>query len=206
MTNETNDLPQNEQTQTEETLNEREGKSLLFYLVLVLLLLVILATAAATYFFYPFTMKIDGVWESSDQRMQLSSQAGKWELELPNYQQTKGLTLVYHGEWHAAGVNKYDGQEVELSTKITKASFSKEELAALTQKSELYTIASQTNKTITLKYTKKGLEKIQATADLNKIVHLTLEELHWDKKRERLYLNSSYFADERIEFQLKREK
>ncbi|MFK4568508.1 hypothetical protein ABH902_003100, partial [Enterococcus sp. UD-01] len=123
-----------------------------------------------------------------------------------NYQQTKGLTLVYQGKWQAAGVNKYDGQEVELFTKITKASFSKEEIGALTQKSDLYTIASQTSKTITLRYTKKGLEQVQAATDLDKIVHVSLEELHWDKKRERLYLNSSYFSDERIKFQLKKEK
>ncbi|MFK4568550.1 hypothetical protein ABH902_003158, partial [Enterococcus sp. UD-01] len=40
----------------------------------------------------------------------------------------------------------------------------------------------------------------------DKIVHVSLEELHWDKKRERLYLNSSYFSDERIEFRLKKGK
>jgi hypothetical protein len=192
--------------QTEKTGNEREGKSLLFYLVLGLLLFVLIISAAAAYAFYPFTGKIEGVWETEDQQMQLTSQAGKWALELPNYQQTKGLTLVYQGKWQAAGVNKYDGQEVELFTKITKASFSKEEIGALTQKSDLYTIASQTSKTITLRYTKKGLEQIQAATDLDKIVHVSLEELHWDKKRERLYLNSSYFSDERIEFRLKKGK
>jgi hypothetical protein len=192
--------------QTEETGNEREGKSLLFYLVLGLLLFVLIISAAAAYTFYPFAVKIEGVWETEDQQMQLTSQAGKWALELPNYQQTKGLTLVYQGKWQAAGVNKYDGQEVELFTKITKASFSKEEIGALTQKSDLYTIASQTSKTITLRYTKKGLEQVQAATDLDKIVHVSLEELHWDKKRERLYLNSSYFSDERIKFQLKKEK
>jgi hypothetical protein len=192
--------------QTEETGNEREGKSLLFYLVLGLLLFVLIISAVAAYAFYPFTGKIEGVWETEDQQMQLTSQAGKWALELPNYQQTKGLTLVYQGKWQAAGVNKYDGQEVELFTKITKASFSKEEIGALTQKSDLYTIASQTSKTITLRYTKKGLEQVQAATDLDKIVHVSLEELHWDKKRERLYLNSSYFSDERIKFQLKKEK
>jgi hypothetical protein len=192
--------------QTEETENEREGKSLLFYLVLGLLLFVLIISAAAAYTFYPFTGKIEGVWETEDQQMQLTSQAGKWALELPNYQQTKGLTLVYQGKWQAAGVNKYDGQEVELFTKITKASFSKEEIGALTQKTDLYTIASQTSKTITLRYTKKGLEQVQAATDLDKIVHVSLEELHWDKKRERLYLNSSYFSDERIKFQLKKEK
>jgi hypothetical protein len=192
--------------QTEETGNEREGKSLLFYLVLGLLLFVLIISAVAAYAFYPFTGKIEGVWETEDQQMQLTSQAGKWALELPNYQQTKGLTLVYQGKWQAAGVNKYDGQEVELLTKITKASFSKEEIGALTQKSDLYTIASQTSKTITLRYTKKGLEQVQAATDLDKIVHVSLEELHWDKKRERLYLNSSYFSDERIEFRLKKGK
>jgi hypothetical protein len=192
--------------QTEETGNEREGKSLLFYLVLGLLLFVLIISAAAAYAFYPFAVKIEGVWETEDQQMQLTSQAGKWALELPNYQKTKGLTLVYQGKWQAAGVNKYDGQEVELFTKITKASFSKEEIGALTQKSDLYTIASQTSKTITLRYTKKGLEQIQAATDLDKIVHVSLEELHWDKKRERLYLNSSYFSDERIEFRLKKGK
>jgi hypothetical protein len=174
--------------------------------VLGFLLFILSVSAAALYAFYPFSAKIAGVWESEDQQMQLTSRAGTWTLELPNYQQTQGLTLVYQGKWQAAGVNKYDGKQVELFTKITKASFSTKEIAALTQKSDLYTIAGQTGKTITLKYTKKGLKKIQTTTDLNKVVHMTLEELHWDKKRERLYLNSSYFSSERIKFQLKKEK
>lgn len=158
------------------------------------------------YLSYPFVQKISGSWVSSDQKMNLSSQGQNWELAIPNYQQTNGLTLIYTGVWEAAGVNKYNGDNVELLSKIDKSLFSDEAIAALQKKSELYTIETQTKKELTLKYTKKGIKQIQSATDLNAIVHMTLENLHWDKKKEKLYLNSHYFSNERIEFTLINEK
>ncbi|MDA9470796.1 hypothetical protein C240_937 [Enterococcus sp. 5H] len=187
-------------------LNEKEHKPILFYIVLVLLLFIITIGGIGAYLSYPFAQKISGNWVSSDQTMNLSSQGQNWELAFPNYQQTNGLTLIYTGVWEAAGVNKYNGSKVGMLSKIDKSLFSDEEIAALQKKSELYTIKTQTDKELTLKYTKKGIEQIQSTTDLNSIVHMTLENLHWDKKKEKLYLNSRYFSNERIEFTLKNEK
>ncbi len=169
-------------------------------MIFCLLILVLLAGGIAGYVCYPFVQKIEGRWLSADDSLELTSDGHSWELAIPNYQQTNGLTLIYTGKWKAAGVNTYDGHQVKLLTKIKKADFSTEEISKLEKKSELYTIYQQSDQELILQYTKKGIKQIQSLPDLNKIMHLTLENLHWDKKQEKLYLNSSYFSNDRIEF------
>lgn len=170
------------------------------------MLFVITIGGLAGYLSYPFPRKISGEWRSSDQTMSLVSQGEKWELTIPNYQQTEGLTLIYTGVWKSAGINKYDGSEVDMLMNMEKAFFSDEEITDLQKESELYTIETKTEKELTLKYTKKGIEQVQSISNLDAIMHLTLENIHWDKKKEKLYLNSRYFSNERIVFTFKNEK
>lgn len=157
------------------------------------------------YMFYPFANKVKGNWVSTDQTMHLTSQGNTWELAIADYQQTKGFALVYTGIWKAGGVNKYDGKQVKLLAKIEKANFSKEEIKKLEKKSDLYTVCDQTEKELTLQYTTEGIKQIQSGFNLNTVVHMTLENIHWEKTKEKLYLNSSYFSSERIEFTYKDE-
>ncbi|OJG93543.1 hypothetical protein RV15_GL000145 [Enterococcus silesiacus] len=163
----------------------------------------LLGGGLAGYIFYPFVNKINGNWVSTDQTMHLTSRGNIWELAIADYQQTKGFALVYTGAWEAAGVNKYDGKQVKLLAKIKKANFAKEEIKKLEKKSDLYTVFDQTEKELTLQYTEKGIKQIQSGANLNTVVHMTLENIHWEKAKEKLYLNSSYFSSERIEFTYK---
>lgn len=156
--------------------------------------------SVAGYIFYPFNKKLEGKWVATNQTLQLTSKGRSWELAIPNYQQTKGLTLVYKGIWEPAGVNKYDGKKVELVSKIEKANFSKEEISRLEKKSDLYAIVEETKKELVLQYTKKGIKQVQSTTDLNSVVHISLEDIHWDQQKEKLFLNSNYFSNERIEF------
>ncbi|WP_375180294.1 hypothetical protein [Enterococcus rotai] len=206
MTNENNEQPINDLPQVQETINEDKQKPFSFYLVLTLLLMLLISGGIAGYICYPFANKISGNWVSTDQAMQLTSQGNMWELAIADYQKTKGFTLVFTGKWTAAGVNKYDGKQVQLFAKIAKANFSKEEINTLEKKSDLYTVSDQTEKELTLQYTKKGIKQIQPGSNLNKVVHMTLENIHWTKQKEKLYLNSSYFSTERIEFTYKNEK
>ncbi|MEI5990619.1 hypothetical protein A5881_002124 [Enterococcus termitis] len=138
--------------------------------------------------------------------MQLTSKGETWELTIADYKKTKGFALVYTGIWKVAGVNKYDGKQVKLLAKIKKANFSKEEIDTLEKKSDLYTVSTQNEKELILQYTKKGIKQIQPSSNLNTVVHMTLENIHWNKQKEKLYLNSSYFSSERVEFTYKNEK
>jgi hypothetical protein len=199
-TNANHDQPIDQPLQLQEELNENRQRPLSFYIVLGILIIVLLIGGIAGYFCYPFTQKIEGNWLSADETMELKSRGKMWELALPNYQQTKGLTLVYAGTWKAAGVNTYDGTQVKLFVRVNKKDFSKEEIAALKKKSELYTLSKQTDQELTLQYTKKGIQQIQSVSNVDTVVHMTLENIHWNKKKEKLYLNNSYFSNERIEF------
>ncbi|MCA5014495.1 MULTISPECIES: hypothetical protein [unclassified Enterococcus] len=200
MTNENNDQQMEPLLENQEELNENKHYPLAFYVTLCLLILVVIAGGFAGYLCYPFTAKIEGHWASTDETLKLRSTGRSWELTIPNYQQNKGLSLLYAGTWKAAGINTYEGDQVKLLMKINKADFSKEELDELEKKSDLYIVSKQTDKELTLQYTQKGIQKIQSQPDLNKVVHVTLENIHWDKKQEKLFLNSSYFSNERIEF------
>ncbi|WYJ83678.1 hypothetical protein IGL98_003304 [Enterococcus sp. DIV0840] len=151
-------------------------------------------------------MKLNGNWLSTDNTIHLKSHGKNWELAIADYQKTKGFTLVYTGTWKAAGVNKYDGKQVKLLAKIEKGVFSEENISTLEKKSDLYTILDQNEEELTLQYTKKGIQQIQSGSNLNTVVHMTLENIHWNKQKEKLYLNSRYFSNERIEFTHKNEK
>lgn len=150
-------------------------------------------------------MKLNGNWVSTDNTIHLKSHGKTWELAIVDYQKTKGFALVYTGTWKGVGVNKYDGEKVKLLAKIEKGVFSEEDISALEKKSDLYTILDQNEEELTLQYTKKGIQQIQSGSNLDKFVHMTLENSHWDKQKEKLYLNSSHFSKERIEFAYKNE-
>jgi hypothetical protein len=132
--------------------------------------------------------------------MLLQSHGDNWQLELPNYQNTQGITLIFSGKWQTSDVNKYDGKDVSVQLKIEKSQFSETELESLTEKNELYKIAKQTKKALFLAYTKKGLEQIQMVSNMDQQIHFSLENEGWEKAQQKLFLNSQYFSKERIAF------
>lgn len=183
-----------------ETVEEISVRPLIFYVSCVLMLMVVLISGIAFYVFYPFQQKLSGDWQNDELGMILSSKQNHWELEIDNYQNVLGFSLVYQGQWLGSGSNIFDGKEVKVHAVLDKQYVALDQLKQLKQKSELYKEVADTSKELRLEYTEVGLLQLFQTNNVDSYFHFALEPMSVVKNEKELYLNSPYFSDTRLLF------
>ncbi|ALS03307.1 hypothetical protein ATZ33_08300 [Enterococcus silesiacus] len=177
-------------------------RSPIFYILFTLLGLLLVSIGVGIYLTYPFSTKVKGTWENPELNMVLTSKSTSWTAELTNYQEVDGYTLLYKGKWQANGINIYDSTNVKVQIILDKSKISENEIKKLEKKSPLYTTIKNSAKVLQLEYTEKGLKQVYHKTSVDNFFHFSLEPVLSRKKEQVLYLNHSYFSDERLPFKL----
>ena len=172
-----------------------------FYIVLFIIISMLLLCAWSSYQLLPIQKKINGSWENKNLKMNLVSTGNNWELILKDYKNVTGFNLQYSGTWKREKTNLYLGNNIELTAKIRKKYFSKEDVEKILKKNDTYNILRDNETSITLKYTQKGLLEMYELKNLDEYFRFTIENEHFFQTKRTLYLNSSFFSNERIPFE-----
>ncbi|MGG5341500.1 hypothetical protein [Enterococcus sp. AZ192] len=192
--------------QEEENILDEDGfeevsvRSRSFYFLLVFLGLLIILLMVGTYLVYPFSGKIRGTWENTTMGMILTSKGNLWSAKIEDFQGVSGYTLVYKGEWKANGVNIYDSKKTKVQIHLDKQKIPAEEISKLQKTNSLYKKIIDNKTQLQLEYTEAGIKKIYNKKSIDNYFHFSLEPITLNKEKRVLYLNHSYFSNERIPF------